>query len=83
MVSLKQFRRDGKWYHLSSSGEMSTGWMKDINGKWYYLKDSGVMATGWHKDSDGKWYYLNSDGSMAVNTVVDGYKVGTNGAWIK
>lgn len=73
----------GKWYHLSSSGEMNTGWLKDTNGKWYYLSESGAMITGWHKDNDGKWYYLNSDGSMAVNTTIDGYKIGNDGSWIK
>ncbi|NKE08218.1 hypothetical protein GWK17_22545 [Bacillus selenatarsenatis] len=60
---------------------METGWEK-VNGKWYFLADSGVMMTGWVK-SGTKWYYLYKDGSMAVNTVIDGYKIGKDGAWIK
>ena len=74
---------NGKWYYLDQSGEMKTGWIKDAFGKWYHLSESGAMNIGWYKDSDGKWYYLNSDGSMAVNTIVDGYKIGSDGAWIK
>ena len=74
---------DGKWYHLGSSGAMSIGWHKDDNGKWYHLGESGAMDTGWYKDTNGKWYYLNSDGSMAVNTTIDGYKIGSDGSWLK
>ena len=40
------------------------------------------MKTGWLNDN-GTWYYLNADGSMAANTYVDGYYVGSNGAWVK
>lgn len=73
--------RDGKWYYLNSDGIMQRGWVK-VNDLWYYLNDSGVMLTGWIKES-GKWYYLKSDGSMAVNTTINGYKIGMDGAWIK
>lgn len=73
---------NGKWYYLKESGVMEKDWVKDINGKWYYLKDNGEMATGWIQDNDGKWYYLNQDGSMAYNTYVNGYYLGSNGAWI-
>ena len=61
---------------------MQTGWVED-NYKWYYLNNSGVMQTGWLKDIDGRWYYLYENGSMATNTVIDGYVIGSNGAWIK
>ena len=74
---------NGKWYHLNNSGEMNTGWYKDSNNKWYNLDSSGAMVTGWLKDNNGKWYYLNSDGSMAANTTIDGYKLGSDGAWIR
>lgn len=37
--------------------------------------------TGWLQDDDGKWYYLNNDGSMAYDTVIDGYKLGSDGSW--
>ena len=71
---------DGTWYLLKDSGAMATGWQK-VNGTWYLLKDNGAMSTGWQK-TNGKWYYLYSNGSMASNTVIDGYTVDANGAWV-
>ncbi|MFT8352367.1 N-acetylmuramoyl-L-alanine amidase family protein [Clostridium saccharoperbutylacetonicum] len=74
--------QDGSsWYFLNSSGSLKTGWLYD-NGTWYYLQASGAMKTGWLNDN-GTWYYLNSSGAMLSNTTIDGYKLGSNGAWIK
>ena len=69
------------WYLMNSAGTMETGW-KQVDDLWYFLKSDGVMATGW-QEVNGEWYYLNSNGSMASNTVIDGYTLGANGAWIK
>ena len=55
---------------------------KDDEGMWYYLKPSGAMANGWTQ-VDGKWYFLRADGVMMYNTIVNGYKIGNNGEWIK
>lgn len=81
------------WYYLNNSGVMQTGWVQDIigsivlngNGKdtWYHLDNSGVMQTGWFKDTDGSWYYLNNNGTMASNTTIGGYKLASNGKWIR
>ena len=71
----------GTWYYLNASGAMQTGWLND-NGTWYYLNASGAMQTGWLNDN-GTWYFLQSNGAMAVNTTVDGYVLGANGAWIR
>lgn len=74
--------KDGTtWYYMDGNGTMQTGWVKS-NGTWYYLKESGAMATGWINDR-GTWYYLNNAGAMLYNTTVNGYKLGSNGAWIK
>jgi hypothetical protein len=70
-----------KWYHLGGSGAMTTGWLSD-GGNWYYLEGSGIMKTGWLQDG-GKWYYLQGNGVMAKNTVIEGCKLGNDGAWIK
>ena len=70
-----------KWYLFESSGAMKTGWYKGGN-TWYYLKPDGSMATGWLEIS-GEWYYFYSSGSMASNTTIDGYKLGSGGAWIR
>jgi len=42
----------------------------------------GNMQIGWEL-SNWEWYYLYSDGAMASNTVIDGYKLDGNGAWVK
>ncbi|WP_271808371.1 Ig-like domain-containing protein [Clostridium beijerinckii] len=78
----------GQWFHLDADGKMTTGWLKDTDGNWYYLCDGkeygalGAMKTGWQK-IDNSWYYFNSNGTMASDTVVDGYTVGSDGAWIQ
>ena len=71
----------GSWYYLNADGTMATGWLNS-GGKWYYLGSDGVMKTGWVEVS-GKWYYLYSDGSMASNASIDGYRLASDGAWIK
>lgn len=73
---------NGTWYYLQSNGAMKTGWLND-NGTWYYLQSNGAMKTGWLHDTDGNWYYLQSNGAMAKNTTIDGYRLGSNGAWIR
>lgn len=70
----------GSWYYSNASGSMQTSWLKD-GSSWYYLKPSGNMATGWINDGRS-WYYLNTSGVMLSNTTVNGYVLGTNGAWI-
>jgi len=75
------YNDNGTWYHLAGSGAMKTGWLND-NGTWYYLAGSGAMKTGWVNDN-GTWYYLAGSGAMLSNTVVDGYKLGASGAWVK
>jgi glucan-binding YG repeat protein len=76
------WHKDGsQWYYLESSGAMKQGWLKDGN-QWYLLQSSGAMATGW-KVVSSKWYYFYSNGSMAANTTIDGYNIGSSGAWIK
>ncbi|WP_293978482.1 hypothetical protein [uncultured Clostridium sp.] len=62
---------------------VKTGWFKDNDGKWYYMSDNGEMQTGWIKDSNGKWYYLNDSGVMLSDTIIDGYVLDEDGAWIQ
>lgn len=66
----------------NANGGNKQGWQQ-VSGQWYYFDNSGQKKTGWLQDKDGKWYYLQASGAMAVNTVIDGYKVGNDGAWIK
>jgi glucan-binding YG repeat protein len=70
-----------KNYYLLDTGYMATNWAS-IGGKWYFFGTDGAMKTGWIIDG-GKYYYLNSDGSMASSTTISGYKLGSDGAWIR
>jgi len=72
---------DGTWSYSKTGGVKATSWLQDGN-NWYYLNALGVMQTGWINDN-GVWYYLNASGAMLANTTVDGYVLGSNGAWIK
>lgn len=69
------------WYYLEQSGGMKTGWLQ-LGSTWYHLSTSGAMSVGW-KELGGKWYYFYTSGAMAANTVIDGYRLGANGAWIR
>jgi hypothetical protein len=72
--------KDNTWNYILENRTKKTGWLND-NGAWYYLKSDGIMATGWINDN-GTWYYLNASGAMLADTSVDGYTLGSNGAWI-
>jgi autotransporter-associated beta strand protein len=74
---------DGNWYYLDKTGSMQIGWVKNTDENWYYLSQSGAMKTGWFKDTNGKWYYLNQSGTMEHDKYIDGYYVGSNGAWVE
>ena len=82
---------NNSWYFFDSQGYMFTGWL-NISGSWYFLNtdegsNNGKMVTGWRAVS-GKWYYLStatdgSGGKMLLNTTIDGYRLGADGAWVK
>lgn len=73
---------DGAWYNFDSQGVMRTGWFKR-GSTWFYLNQNGTMAVGWQQIGD-RWYYFSlSDGTMLADTVSpDGYRLGTDGAWL-
>ena len=69
----------GQWSYYRN-GKSVKGWLSDDQ-KWYWLdKTTGMMFAGGWKQIDGKWYYFYADGVMAVNTTIDGYTIGSNGA---
>jgi hypothetical protein len=74
---------NGGWQYNDSTGNpMKNTWFFDKNyEKWYYLGADGLMSENRWILSGGKYYYLNADGAMATNTIINGYKVGANGAW--
>lgn len=77
----KGWSKSGNSWYFYKNGYRVHGWQK-INGKWYYFNPNGTMKTGWLNDG-GTWYYLYSDGHMASNTVINGYRLNSSGAWVK
>ena len=71
---------DGSFYYFDENGHMRTGWT-EVDGNTYYLTDRGAMVTGW-QNIDGRDYYFYDSGALARNTVIDGYTVGADGAWV-
>lgn len=68
----------GSNYYLYDTGAMAKGWIK-LDGTWYYLKENGTMATGWVTSNNASYYLDTSTGRMLINTIVDGYKIGSDG----
>lgn len=69
----------GQWSYYRN-GEPVKGCLSDDQ-KWYWLdKTTGMMFAGSWKQIDRKWYYFYTDGTMAVNTTIDGYTIGSDGA---
>jgi len=59
---------------------ISAKWKQDNTGWWY--TEGTSWAIGW-RNIHGKWYYFNSDGYMVNDTTIDGYNIGSDGAWIE
>lgn len=59
----------------------SAEWKQDSNG-WWNTEGSLGDSVGW-KEIDGKWYYFGQDGYMVHDTIIDGYSIGSDGAWIQ
>ncbi|OOM73160.1 hypothetical protein [Clostridium sp. BL-8] len=76
-------RSYGKWYYLGADGTMVVNRWMASGGKWYYIGPDGAMQVNSWISSEGKWYYVGSDGAMVINTTINGYKIGSDGAWIK
>lgn len=86
MASSEWVSHNVNWYYLDDSGNIVTGW-KNINGNWYYLnptldENEGVMKTGWINDGYN-WYYMYPSGEMAYDTYINGYRLDSNGAWVR
>ena len=73
------------WYQESNTTYSANKWMY-INNKWYHFDKDGYMQTGWFQNTatDNKWYYLDpTNGDMVTNTVINGCRIGADGAWIQ
>lgn len=82
----------GWWYQYPDKSWKKSEWAElkfNDQKDWYYFDEQGYMVTGWKMIND-KWYYFYEKtegnmpkGAMAQNTVINGYRVDSNGAWIK
>jgi len=73
---------DGYW--LNSAGwyeaQWTGGWKKNATG-WWFESGSWYPESSWLKVNK-KWYHFDGRGYMDENKWVDGYYVGSDGAWI-
>lgn len=61
--------------------DASAEWKQDSNG-WWNTEGSSLWSVGW-KEIGGKWYYFGQDGYMVHDTTINGYVIGSDGAWIQ
>lgn len=55
-------------------------WREDSNGWWN--TEGSSWSIGW-RYINRKWYYFRQNGYMAHDTIIDGYKLGSDGTWIE
>ncbi|MFW2491752.1 hypothetical protein ACN077_24825 [Clostridium chromiireducens] len=55
-------------------------WRQDSNGWWN--SEGNSWSIGW-RYINGEWYYFEENGYMAHDTIIDGYKLDSDGAWIE
>ena len=59
---------EGTWYVFSSSGALSSGWVRK-DGEWYYGASGGKMVRGWVKGS--AWYYTDPESGRMLTGAVE------------
>ena len=75
---------DSKEYWFDASGYMVTGWLQDISGDWFYFNDTGSMRKSAWLEYKSEWYYMSGSGAMLKSAVTpDGYRVNSEGVWVK
>lgn len=68
----------------TSDTSSAEGWEEVAEGWRYRKSNSTYAASEWIQTADGKWYYFGPNGLMYADTTTpDGYRVGTDGAWIE
>lgn len=75
---------NGEWYYFDEDGyAVFHTWKKGNYDNWYYLKDNCKMAKNEWVWVNGECYYFNNYGAMANSTTIDGYRIGSDGAWVQ
>lgn len=57
----------------------SAEWRQNSTGWWY--TEGNSYATGWRL-INGRYYYFSQNGYMLHDTYVEGYRLGSDGAWV-
>lgn len=55
-------------------------WETTEAGGYQYKNDDGTYLANTWLQEEGKWYFLDENGLLAVNTAVEGYQLGADGA---
>ena len=87
------------YYYFDTSnndhyGAMCINTWVTYEGKYFYFGHEGKMLTGWQTINDqygrAGYYYFYPSGSvtglygyMATNTIIDGFKIGSDGRWVQ
>ncbi len=80
-TSSQNVQTGAAWQYRKADGTIAIGWTS-IGNEWYYFDSTGALKTGWLQDGTGKWYYLKESGAMAKDTMIAGYKLGSDGVCI-
>lgn len=56
-------------------------WKQDLKG-WWLSEENSYPRSSWRIVND-KWYYFGDDGYMKHDCNVDGYYLGSDGAWVE
>lgn len=71
---------EDKWWFMLSDGNYPIDGVQMIGDRYYCFDDSGYMVEGWWTENEEDYFYFYpEEGYMAMNTTVDGYRVGANG----
>lgn len=80
----------GKWYFLKAEpGSDYEGmlirdaWLRTADHKNYYMGPDGAMCEGWTKIGESWYFFYSGSGYMAYNTVIDTFRLGADGKWVK
>ena len=59
-------------------------WESNEKGWWIQYNDGHYLTNSWWQSpTSGLWYYMGADGYMVTNTVIDGYTINADGAWVQ
>lgn len=79
MLSGKWIKENDKWYYLHKDGTMAKEEWVAIGEYWCWCGTDGAMARSQWLEYNGSSYYLQEDGIMATDTVVEGYRINSEG----